>query len=700
MWSIPKSTVLSVAAIMRTRDLADSSPPMRTGSLDPTRVGIALLLLLTTIGCEPPSPESTQERALQERAAQEALPEGPGPGLSADARVETWELLMADRAAERDPSDGGGHARMIEGHRHGVPASEPARIELEYQAGPLGIAEGGVVFLQPSPFWDWDAPQIRNQKAPGYTTVTTRADGIELEVDDSSGGFLAVTIRGRDLKAGETLHFIYGDGDFGARVDRYAEEESPLYVSVDGNGDGIRALTNPSPHVDVLPHSPRQLHAAAQSTAAPGETVRLTVSALDAMGNPSPVDTGGVRFVGVPDGVDLPVEVDLSGSVGGHRTLTAQGWPEGIHRIEVQGTGDLEGMSTSLNPIVVREGLDRVLWADLHGHSQLSDGTGTPDQYYRYARDVAGLDVSALTDHDHWGMAPLDSDSEAWQSIRQSVEQHHQPERFVTLLGYEWTNWLHGHRHVLYFDEENERRVHSSLDPDFDTPDKLWDALRGQPAMTFAHHSAGGPVSTNWRDYPPDPVLEPITEIVSVHGSSEAADSPNPIYDPVPGNYVRDALNAGYPLGFIGSGDSHDGHPGLVQLADPRGSGGLAALRSEELTREGVLDALRSRRTYATDGARIWLDVSIDGHPMGSTLERDETAQDRPQRLHVEVAGTAPIERIDLIRSGQIARIDGQQALEMQFTRDIPSLAPGEYHYVRVVQADGRTAWSSPIFAR
>jgi len=32
--------------------------------------------------------------------------------------------------------------------------------------------------------------------------------------------------------------------------------------------------------------------------------------------------------------------------------------------------------------------------------------------------------------------------------------------------------------------------------------------LRGKQALTFAHHSAGGPIATNWA-IPPDPELEP-----------------------------------------------------------------------------------------------------------------------------------------------------------------------------------------------
>ena len=114
---------------------------------------------------------------------------------------------------------------------------------------------------------------------------------------------------------------------------------------------------------------------------------------------------------------------------------------------------------------------------DLHGHSNLSDGTGTPEDYFRYARDVAGLDVAALTDHDHWGMPFLDEQPRALaRDPRRDATRFHAPGRFVTLLGYEWTSWLHGHRHVLYFDDDGA--CSSSLDPATDDPRR---ALGGAP---------------------------------------------------------------------------------------------------------------------------------------------------------------------------------------------------------------------------
>jgi hypothetical protein len=341
--------------------------------------------------------------------------------------------------------------------------------------------------------------------------------------------------------------------------------------------------------------------------------------------------------------------------------------------------------------MVVREGIPRLLWGDLHGHSQHSDGTGTPEDYYDYARNVAALDVAALTDHDHYGMRFLDQTAEIWSEIRETARRFNEPGRFVALAGYEWTSWTQGHRHVLFFDDRGA--IVSSMDPRYETPPSLWDALRDGNALSIAHHSAGGPVSTNW-DFAPDPEIEPVTEIVSVHGSSESSDSPSRIYSPVEDNYVQDALARGYQFGFIGSGDSHDGHPGFAHLGSPHG--GLAALFTEDVSREGVREALRARRVYATNGPRIWLRLWLDDHPMGSVLMPVSAAT---QQLRFAVAATAPVERIDIIRSGKVVEsLLGGGARELSGERSLPSLQPGDTLYIRVFQEDSGTAWSSPIF--
>lgn len=609
------------------------------------------------------------------------------PSRSKDAKTETLATLEADLTAVRHASDGAGEASFAS-DRGTLRVSQRARFEILYRAGPLGIEVGGSLFLEPSPFWGWDLPQIEVEAEPGYTTATTDAPGVTLE-PTSGMGILALRIRGRKLEPGATVRIVYGAGPAGARVDRFAERNERIWIAVDGDGDGVRAVLRDSPAIDVLAGPPARLVATLPTTARPGEPLRATLAVLDAAGNAGNPFEGDVEL-SIPEGLDLPASVHFAPSDRGARTLDGFALAPGVYRLRARGA---EGLETESNPLVVRDGIPRVLWGDLHGHSQLSDGTGTPEDYYAYARDVAGLDVVALTDHDHWGIRFLDQNPKLFRSIVDAARKFDRPGRFVAIAGYEWTNWLQGHRHVLFFDGGEE--ILSSLDARYRTPPLLWKALEGRSAITVAHHSAGGPVSTNWAFVPP-PSMEPVTEVVSVHGSSEAADTPGRIYSAVKENFVRNALDLGLRFGFVGSGDSHDGHPGLARFASP--SGGLAAIFSEDVTRGAILDALRSRRVYATNGPRIWLRMWLDGDPMGSTVSRKQRGAGKG-KLRFAVAATARVERIDVVRSGNVvAVVPGERRRELSSTLPLEDLRDGEYVYVRVIQEDGGAAWASPIF--
>jgi hypothetical protein len=631
-------------------------------------VGLLGALVLVALGCrtEPPEAEAT---------------------FSPNAQPEIVQALRDDLAATRHPSDGGGRSWLEDGPNPAT-AGSVGTWTLVYEAGPRGIAVDGMVFLQASPFWGWSTPQVEAEEALGYTTVATEAEDVTLEAQTLGPQLLGITVGGRSLEEGERIRIVYGAGPRGARADTYAERGSRFWISVDGDGDGIRGLLPDSPTVDVGPGPPRRMVLTLPSVARPGETVRLNVAVLDATGSAWPVVEGEVAVSVTSGEARLPAAVHLASEDRGRVVVEATVPTEGAVTVEARGPGALHGVS---NPLVVSATLPRVRWGDLHGHSGLSDGTGIPEDYFRYARDIAALDVAVLTDHDHWGMQPLSQAPELWEGIIARTKAFHDPGRFVTLLGYEWTSWLHGHRHVLYF--EDEGRVLSSVDPAFESPPQLWEALRGQPALTFAHHTAGGPIATNW-DIPPDPELEPVTEIASVHGSSEASDSPRVIYQPIDGNFARDALDRGYRLGFVGSGDGHDGHPGLSHLASP--SGGLVAILTEELTRESVLEALRARRVYATNGPRILLHVTLDGAPMGAAVDAEGG---RTRSLEVRVVAPESLERVDLVRSGRVVRtFAGTGSGELRLTEPIAGLESGEYLYVRAVQVDGGTAWSSPFF--
>ena len=71
----------------------------------------------------------------------------------------------------------------------------------------------------------------------------------------------------------------------------------------------------------------------------------------------------------------------------------------------------------------------------------------------------------------------------------------------------------------------------------------------------------------------------------------------------------------------------------------------------------------------------------------------------RSEELFVHVIAVAPLERIDLIRSGEIVESFGAEGrLEVGIERPVEELRAGEYLYVRAIQEDGGAAWSSPFF--
>lgn len=634
-----------------------------------------------------------------------AEPEVQAQPESKSVRVarDVARRLRADLAEKRGPADGQGRV-WIEPDPGDPPpyaASSFHRFRFTYEAGPLGIAEGGGLYFQAPPAFGWSRIQLNVPDVAGYTTFSTPAEGVRLEADKMENPhLLPIRIRGRALRAGERIEVVYGAGDRMAQVDRFAERGERFWFHVDGDGDETRSPIADSPSVDIRPGEVSQLVLLLPATARPGDRVDLRAALLDELGNRTAGEVAELVFLDPPAALALPPAAPATPSQGGVVKVAADVVGEGVVRVRarLERGGGRVALEAESNPMLVAADAPRILWADLHGHTNWSDGTGHPEDYLLYARDVAGLDVVALTDHDHWGTPWFDASPDRWQQTRDLAARFYEPGRFVALLGFEWTSWDYGHRHVLYFDQSGE--ILSSIDAATQTPDELWKALRGRAAMTIAHHSAGGPVPVDW-SFAPDPELEPVTEVASVHGSSEAADSPLPIYDPVPGRWVRDQLAKGYRLGFVGSSDSHDGHPGLAQLAAP--SSGVAGILADERTRESVHAALTARRSFATNGPRMLLRTSLGGRRMGEVISIVDLAKvaaaGQEPELVAQVIAPGPIARVDVIHNRDVVQsLDGEGRREILARWAIPPLDTGDFVYVRAVQQDGGAAWSSPWF--
>ena len=570
--------------------------------------------------------------------------------------------------------------------------------KIVYTVGKEGIAVGGGIAVHISPYWGWSAPQNSNQNYPGYTTVSTSNDKTTLDVLVGYPHYIVIRTKDVPLTHKQSITITYGDTSEGkhplgkAKCDKYAEEGEDFFIKVDADGDGHFYPIAHQPSINILPGPAATLVVTAPSLVETDTPFNITIAAVDHYDNWAKNYLGTINLSSSFPPVKIPNEYHFTQTDRGAKRLKCTIKKAGLYHIKVEDKKN--GFKIESNPIVCTDDpLDyHLYWGDIHGHSNLCDGTGSPDNYYQYARDVAGLDVSALTTHDAHGFIPLDEDGKTWNLIRKKTDSYYRPGEFVTFLGYEWTNWTYGHQHVIFLNSE-EGEVFSFRNPKSTTPHKLWECLKGKEVITIPHHVGGGPIANDWNFYNPD--FQPLTEICSVHGNCEYFNAPKGIYRPKEGHFVRYALARGYHLGIIASGDSHNGHPGRRDVGAL--TAGLTGIYAETLDRKSIWDALKKRRVYATSGARIILDFKINGHPMGEIVYFND--ENDAREISGKVIGTDVIQEITIIKNGFNLHTQRSKGTENTFHYlDKTKIKDKDYYYLRVIQKDGEMAWSSPVW--
>jgi hypothetical protein len=330
----------------------------------------------------------------------------------------------------------------------------------------------------------------------------------------------------------------------------------------------------------------------------------------------------------------------------------------------------------------------RLYWGDLHSHSNLSPCSlhpafhcGEVEDKYRYEKDVGALDFAVITDHER--LLPVE-----WRRTELGAEAACRPGRFVTFNGFEWTSSMqrehanYGHHCVVYRDRGPLLPCHV---PGSDTPEGLWSRLTPGQALTIPHHPSDGTHPFDWDHW--DPRFVRLVEIFQVRGAYESDDTDmHPtLYGrtTVPGRSVQHGLARGYRFGFTSGGE----HEGV----------GVTAVWAPALTREALFDALHRRCTYGTTGARIELEFRVNGAFMGTSVPALPSA---PVSVRFRVRGTAALSEVSVIRNGEAVfsrEPGGTVSMEETWTDPQPC-APGVWYYLRVRQADGEAAWSSPVF--
>ena len=440
---------------------------------------------------------------------------------------------------------------------------------------------------------------------------------------------------------------------------------------------------------------------------------------------------------------EIPKEVEIRPEDNSHLRIKGSIHDRNkVYRVQAR---DLEtGIKAVSNPAWVLENPDnedlaifnyKLFWGDMHAHrlevprqkiadpALWSQGPATVHEFYRFARDVVFLDFAALTDHDY----TLTTDD--YRRIQEGARYYNQPDRFVTLLGYEWS-WNSGpdsdsgHRCVYFFDESMPLICGSwhgcnTAQDLFGLFSRL--TRNGADIMTIPHHPARlcDQIWYNWEST--DPRFERLMEVYSSLGSSEHQGEPFPlkfsddqaqrkVFDrdwptyEAAGHFVQDGLKMGMRFGFVADSESHDGRAGYPVICEDWKlkehtayyQGGITGVWSRRKTRECIWSSLWQRRTIAATGQRIFLYFDIDGQALGEIIR----VTSPPKKMRVRAYGTSVIDRVEVVRNNQIWYTSQDPGWDCYFEiTDLPMPSDGtDWYYIRVIQKDHNMAWSSPIW--
>ncbi len=323
-----------------------------------------------------------------------------------------------------------------------------------------------------------------------------------------------------------------------------------------------------------------------------------------------------------------------------------------------------------------------------HSHTSYSDGAGTPEEAYEFAMSQ-NIDFLFVTDHSNWFEGDVydpernqftETEGSEWHMTRMQAEAFNEEhgDSFTALRGFEMTFQDVGHINVYNTTNYVERNTMSLL---FDFYSWLLDVYEEEGEQVLAAFCHPNWPSDSFNNLAYVPELDKIIQMIEV-----ANGAPPYSYTRAEGHYIK-ALDQGWHVGAINAQDNHARNWG-----EPDNLTGLVVFDN---TPEGIFDAMRARRVYATETRGLEMTFKANGYWMGSVVS-DEILNFTVQLFDPDV----PIETVEIITSGgtvlRTLEVGGLNDMRWSFSH---TPDPGrQWFYVRVTHVNGAIAWSSPIF--
>ncbi|WP_167097552.1 hypothetical protein [Mycobacterium sp. DL592] len=500
-----------------------------------------------------------------------------------------------------------------------------------YIVGRSGIADSGWLKLCFRYYSDWDlqtvdphgrdyaSARLVHRSRAGRASEQGLATVEHLEVRyDVKGGerpfqkSLLIHVVDGYLRPGDIIEIRLGDRSFGGpgtRVQTFVEDEFEVHLFVDALGTSrmahagvTRLAITPGRPERLVVHGPRVVRADV-------DTAQLRAHLQDRWGNVcrdvpatihAAVDNLSVARAAFPTTGWACTTVAVPASGGTVELLADLDAPERLS-------------STCHLDIVDELPSPRGFFADLHVHSNDTVGTQDTPWNLTFGRDVGALDVLGYTAND------FQITDQAWAEVVSACREVTEEGRFVCYPGVEWcgTAGVGGDHNVVFLGDDttlarslewHQGMSTNELAPQAWPITRLYAAYDHDPeSYLLIPHVGGRRAVLDWHH----PGLERLIEVHSAWGTSPW--------------FFEDALARGLRLGASAASDEHRGRPGGGAPGANifGGYGGLTGVLATELNRGEVGRALRSRRTWATTGARAVALLHSGEHWMGDEFEVD-----------------------------------------------------------------------------
>ena len=352
-------------------------------------------------------------------------------------------------------------------------------------------------------------------------------------------------------------------------------------------------------------------------------------------------------------------------------------------------------------------------FGQLHSHTQYSDGAGTLTDALRYVENLpasANVQFVAFTDHSNYFdsssspneeaalyNASLVKDSDAnhsWKTYKDTIAKFNEDNAgsMVAIGGFEMT-WSGGPGHINTFNtpgivSRNNKTLNNKTD---DAGMKAYYALLSQAegASSISQFNHPGTTFGNFKDFNYwDPVIDSRMYMVEV-GNGEGAIGAGGYY-PSYEQYIM-ALDKGWHLAPTNNQDNHKGKWGNANDARD-------VILTDDFSEQGIYEAIRALRMYATEDKNLELTYTVNGLMMGSSIT------EIPDKLNIEVTVNDPdasdsIAKVEVVaNSGKVA-YTWDNAAQLTSGKLSATLDPSySYYFIRVTQKDGDLAVTSPVW--